>query len=144
MTRATIEAYYAAFNRGDMEGMLATLHDDFAHHVNEGATRLGKTAFADFCRHMSESYRELVTELTNTYMSVLGNRTNDVMRVLTVVTTVFIPLTFIVGIYGMNFDHMPELHSPWGYPLTLFAMAVLAVGMLVYFRRRGWLGVPRE
>lgn len=63
MTRATIEAYYAAFNRGDMEGMLATLHDDFAHHVNEGATRLGKTAFADFCRHMSESYREKLTDM---------------------------------------------------------------------------------
>ena len=63
MTRATIEAYYAAFNRGDMEGMLATLHDDFSHHVNEGATRLGKTAFADFCRHMSESYREKLTDM---------------------------------------------------------------------------------
>lgn len=63
MTRATIEAYYAAFNRGDMEGMLATLHDDFSHHVNEGATRLGKAAFADFCRHMSESYREELTDM---------------------------------------------------------------------------------
>lgn len=63
MTRATIEAYYAAFNRGDMEGMLATLHDDFSHHVNEGATRLGKAAFADFCRHMSESYREKLTDM---------------------------------------------------------------------------------
>ena len=63
MTRATIEAYYAAFNRSDMAGMLATLHDDFSHHVNEGATRLGKAAFADFCRHMSESYREELTDM---------------------------------------------------------------------------------
>lgn len=63
MTRATIEAYYAAFNRGDTEAMLATLHDDFAHHVNEGATRLGKAAFADFCRHMSETYRETLTDM---------------------------------------------------------------------------------
>jgi steroid delta-isomerase-like uncharacterized protein len=63
MTRATIEAYYAAFNRGDIDAMLATLHDDFAHNVNEGATRLGKAAFADFCRHMSKTYREELTEM---------------------------------------------------------------------------------
>lgn len=63
MTRATIEAYYAAFNRGDIDAMLATLHDDFAHHVNEGAVRLGKVAFADFCRHMSETYREQLTDI---------------------------------------------------------------------------------
>lgn len=63
MTRATIEAYYAAFNRGDIDAMLATLHDDFAHHVNEGAVRLGKAAFADFCRHMSETYSEQLTDI---------------------------------------------------------------------------------
>lgn len=63
MSRATIEAYYAAFNRGDIAAMLETLHDDFAHHVNEGAVRLGKAAFADFCRHMSETYRERLTDI---------------------------------------------------------------------------------
>ncbi len=63
MTRATIEAYYAAFNRGDIDGMLATLHDEFSHHVKEGGVRLGKSAFADFCRHMSETYRETLTDL---------------------------------------------------------------------------------
>jgi magnesium transporter len=89
---------------------------------------------------MTETYRELVSELTNTYMSVLGQRTNEVMRLLTVVTAVFIPLTFIVGVYGMNFDHMPELHSRWGYPLTLLAMLLLSVVLLGFFRWRGWLG----
>ena len=93
---------------------------------------------------MAESYRELVSELTNTYLSVLGNRTNEVMRVLTVVTTVFIPLTFIVGVYGMNFDVMPELRWKAGYFVVLSVMAVLAVGMLIYFRRRGWLGDPTD
>lgn len=63
MTRATIEAYYGAFNRGDIDGMLATLHDDFFHHVNEGATRLGKAAFAEFCHHMSATYRENLTDM---------------------------------------------------------------------------------
>lgn len=65
MTRATIDSYYAAFNRGDLPAMLATLHDDFAHHVNEGAVRLGKEAFADFCRHMSETYREHLTDIVS-------------------------------------------------------------------------------
>lgn len=61
--RATIRAYYDAFNAGDTGGMLACLHDDFAHHVNEGAVRLGKAAFADFCRHMSETYREHLADM---------------------------------------------------------------------------------
>lgn len=61
--RAAIQAYYDAFNRGDLDAMLATLHDDFAHHVNEGATRLGKEAFAEFCRHMSNTYREELTDI---------------------------------------------------------------------------------
>lgn len=61
--RATIRAYYEAFNAGDIDGMFACLHDDFAHHVNEGAVRLGKAAFADFCRHMSETYREQLVDL---------------------------------------------------------------------------------
>lgn len=93
---------------------------------------------------MAELYRELVGELTNTYLSVLGNRTNDVMRVLTVVTTIFIPLTFIVGVYGMNFDFMPELRLRLGYPITLGAMLAMAIVMLVYFRKRGWLGKPPD
>lgn len=61
--RDTILAYYTAFNAGDLDGMLACLHDDFAHHVNEGAVRLGKAAFADFCRHMSETYREHLADM---------------------------------------------------------------------------------
>lgn len=60
---ATITAYYAAFNAGDLAGMLATLHDDFAHHVNEGATRLGKAAFAEFCGHMAQTYAENLREM---------------------------------------------------------------------------------
>ncbi|MGB5836181.1 MAG: ketosteroid isomerase-related protein [Albidovulum sp.] len=63
MTKATIAAYYDAFNKGDLTAMLDTLHDDFAHHVNEGATRLGKSAFAAFCAHMNETYREQLTDM---------------------------------------------------------------------------------
>jgi magnesium transporter len=61
------------------------------------------------------------------------------MKVLTIITTIFIPLTFIVGVYGMNFENMPELHAKNGYFVTLGAMAVIAIALIIYFRRRGWL-----
>jgi magnesium transporter len=87
-----------------------------------------------------DSHRELVNGLLNTYLSVVANRTNEVMKVLTIMSSIFIPLTFLAGIYGMNFDHMPELHERWSYPVLMGAMGVVAIIMLIYFRRRGWLG----
>jgi magnesium transporter len=63
---------------------------------------------------------------------------NDVMKTLTVIATIFIPLTFIVGIYGMNFDYMPELHYAWAYPTVWIVMAVTAVSMLIWFRKNHW------
>ena len=71
--RATIQAYYDAFNRGDTGAMVACLHDDFTHHVNEGSARLGKQAFAEFCAHMSDTYKELLTDLV-VYGSEDGTR----------------------------------------------------------------------
>ena len=76
------------------------------------------------------------------YLSSVGNRQNEVMKVLTIMASIFIPLTFMAGIYGMNFENMPELHSKWAYPMLLAAMVVVAVGMVLYFRRKGWLGTP--
>jgi magnesium transporter len=87
-----------------------------------------------------ESYRDMVSELTNTYLSVVSNRMNEVMKVLTIMASIFIPLTFLAGIYGMNFDHMPELHQQWAYPTLLSLMASVAVGMVLFFRRKGWFG----
>jgi magnesium transporter len=92
-----------------------------------------------------ETYRELSSDLTDVYLSSVSNRTNEIMRVLTVISTIFIPLTFIAGIYGMNLNpeaspwNMPELNWYWGYPAVLGVMAVLAILMLLYFRRKGWL-----
>lgn len=91
-----------------------------------------------------DSHRELVAGLLNTYLSALGNRTNEVMKLLTIMASIFIPLTFLAGIYGMNFEAMPELRSPWGYPALLGVMALTAGGMLFHFRRRGWLGDPPD
>ena len=87
-----------------------------------------------------ETYRELAGGLMDVYLSSLGNRQNEVMKVLTIMASIFIPLTFMAGIYGMNFENMPELRSAWGYPLLLATMVVVAVGMTLYFRRKGWLG----
>lgn len=86
-----------------------------------------------------EGFRDTVSGLLDVYLSVVSNRMNEVMKVLTIVATVFIPLTFIAGIYGMNFEYMPELAMVWGYPLTWLTMLALALGMLWYFRKRGWL-----
>ena len=90
-----------------------------------------------------ETARELVSGLMNTYLSVVSNRMNEVMKVLTIMASIFIPLTFMAGIYGMNFDHMPELHVKSAYPLLLVAMGIIAAGMVVYFWRKGWIGRRR-
>jgi magnesium transporter len=85
-----------------------------------------------------EMYREMATGLMNTYLSSVANRTNEVMKVLTIMASIFIPLTFLAGIYGMNFEHMPELHVTWAYPAVWLTMMGTAGGMLAYFWRKGW------
>ncbi len=87
----------------------------------------------------TETYRDMLSGLLDLYMSAVSNRMNEVMKVLTIIATIFIPLTFIAGIYGMNFEFMPELGRPWGYPAALGAMALVALAMLIYFRRKKWL-----
>jgi len=88
---------------------------------------------------MIETYRDIIGGMHDTYLSSLSNRMNEVMKVLTIIATIFIPLTFIAGIYGMNFEFMPELKWPAGYFLVLGVMAVIAAGMLVFFRKKKWL-----
>ena len=87
-----------------------------------------------------EAARESAVSLAELYLSQVSYRTNEIMKVLTLISSLFIPLTFIVGIYGMNFEQMPELRHPWGYPAALGVMALVAVAMLFYFRHKGWLG----
>ena len=87
-----------------------------------------------------ESYRERASGLVDIYLSSLSNRMNEVMKVLAVITTIFMPLTFIAGIYGMNFENMPELHAKNGYYIIMGFMGVTALLMIYGFRRVGWLG----
>lgn len=86
-----------------------------------------------------ETFRETTGGLLSTYLSAMGNKQNEVMRMLTIMASIFIPLTFMAGIYGMNFDEMPELRHPSAYPILLSTMAATAIGMLVYFKRLGWI-----
>lgn len=85
-----------------------------------------------------ETYRENLNSLQDLFLSEMSHRTNSVMQVLTIVSTIFIPLTFLAGIYGMNFDHIPELQWPNGYFILLGVMLVIVVGMITFFRRKGW------
>jgi len=83
--------------------------------------------------------RDMTESVLNTYLSSVSNRMNEVMKVLTIIATIFIPLTFITGIYGMNFANMPELEWRYGYFIVLIVMAVIGISLVVYFRRRRWL-----
>jgi magnesium transporter len=85
------------------------------------------------------SSRELLTSLVDIHYSLISNRMNSVMKTLTIYSAIFMPLTFVVGIYGMNFDNMPELHNANGYYYIWGVMIALSIGLLIYFRKRGWL-----
>ena len=89
---------------------------------------------------LSESYRDLISGSLEAYLSVVSNRLNEIMKVLTIFSAIMLPLTFIAGVYGMNFDNMPELHSSYGYFAVIAIMLVVAMGMLLFFKRRGWIG----
>jgi magnesium transporter len=107
---------------GDLSPFLQDLHD----HVVQAAETV-------------ESYRELMAGVMEVNLSTVSNRMNKIMKVLTIISTIFIPLTFIAGVYGMNFHNMPELASNFGYPITWGIMLLIAGGMLIFFKRRRWI-----
>jgi magnesium transporter len=108
--------------------------------VREGTLRY----FADIYDHVVhlidslDTYKDLTSALMDIHINTQNNRMTEVMKVLAVISTIFIPLTFIAGVYGMNFEDMPELRSKWGYPITLASMILLGAGMLYYFKRKKW------
>ena len=122
----------------------------FKHVPDETTTDVG-VFFRDVYDHtvrtaeMIEASREVLASMTELYLSTVSQRMNEIMKVLAVISTFFLPLTFIAGLYGMNFDpgasplNMPELDWYYGYPFALTLMAAIAVVMFVFFRRRGWL-----
>jgi magnesium transporter len=115
-------------SRGEFEKIPSALLP-FFRDVYDHFTRV-----ADLC----DSYRELLTGALDAYLTTTSNRMNEIMKVLTAIATIMLPLTFIAGLYGMNFEHMPELKWRYGYPFALGLMATVAVGMLWYFKRKRW------
>src|SRR4051794_529032 len=126
-----------------------------AVHQREGLLRLGRGEFERIPREqlpffrdvhdhavriadLIEDARDLLSGVLEAHLSMVSNRLNEIMKVLTMFATVFLPVSFIASVYGMNFEGMPELHWRYGYPAALLAMAVTAGGLLWWFRRRGW------
>jgi magnesium transporter len=120
--------------------VISALSRDDSPLVDEGVRLYLRDLYDHVIQLMdaTETNRDMVSGMLDIYLSSVSNRMNEVMKVLTIMSTIFIPLTFIAGVYGMNFRHMPELERPWGYPLALGIMAVTATGMVIYFRRRRW------
>lgn len=126
MRGANDEAFFAP----ELQPFLQDLYDHTVHIMD-----------------LLESYRDIVSSMLDVYLSSVSNRLNDIMRILTMISTIFIPLTFIVGVYGMNFGNntkspwaMPELTWYYGYPMVWGFMFLIAMSMVVFFRRKGWLG----
>ena len=129
---------------------------DILHRMSRGEFALIPDVMRPFYRDvydhlvrvvdLSENYRDLISGSLEAYLSVVSNRLNEIMKVLTIFSAIMLPLTFIAGVYGMNFDNMPELHSRYGYFTVLIIMIVVAIGMLLFFKRRGWIGrgAPEE
>jgi magnesium transporter len=86
----------------------------------------------------TETFRDIIAGMIDIYLSSVSNKMNEIMKVLTIIATIFIPLTWIVGIYGMNFDYMPELRAKIGYPIVMAIMVVIGLLMLLFFKRKKW------
>ena len=121
--------------------LISRLIDSESHLITKD-TKIFLRDVQDHTLEINESlqiYREMSMSLMEMYMSTMSNRMNEVMKVLTIMASIFIPLTFIAGIYGMNFNHMPELQWEYGYYMVWGVMIALFIGMLIYFRNKRWL-----
>ena len=124
-----------------MREVISVLHKE-PHECMSDVTRIYMRDIYDHIVQIIdiiETYRELANDLTETYISSISNRMNEVMKVLTVIGTIFIPLTFLAGVYGMNFHHIWELDKVWAYPVFWGVCVVVSGTMLLIFHRRGWL-----
>ena len=120
--------------------------NDLYRDEHDIITDTGRTYLRDVYDHavqiidLVETYREMSSGLTDLYMSAVSNRMNEVMKVLTIMASLFIPITFLAGVYGMNFEHIPETKWAWAYPVFWVICLAMVVGLLIFFRRRGWIG----
>ena len=103
------------------------------HELTDLSDQVGRSA------SLAELYYELAADLADAYLGLSSHRLNQVMRVLTVITVIFVPLSFLAGVYGMNFDNMPELHTRFGYYVLLGTMGLVVAVQIALFRRKRWL-----
>lgn len=135
------ELIYLRKNVAPMRELFKTLQRTDSIFIQESSKRY----FGDVYDHSiriseaADSYRDLITGMLDIYLSSISNKMNETMKVLTVFASIFIPLTFIAGVYGMNFHFMPELEWRWGYPAIWAVFITVAVSLLVYFKRKHWL-----
>jgi magnesium transporter len=133
---------------------ISAKQQDILYRMSRGEVRLIPQDMLPFYRDihdhlirvtdLAENYRDLISGSLEAYLSVVSNRMNEIMKVLTIFSAIMLPLTFIAGLYGMNFENLPELHYKYSYYVVLAIMAVVAVGMLIFFWRRGWIGRPEK
>ena len=124
-----------------MRELVSSLQRDPHECVSDGTRVYLRDLYDNVVQIMEiiETYRERTSDLTDSYMSRVSNHMNEIMKVLTIIGTIFIPLTFLAGVYGMNFRHFPELDLGWAYPAFWIVCFVVAGVMLLFFRRKGWL-----
>lgn len=131
-----------------LKRLLTPQRDVFSQLARDPVEQIAKSTMVYFrdiydrlfhITEMLDSYRDVLSSTLEAYLSVVSNRLNEVMKVLTIVTVILLPMSLIAGIYGMNFRFMPELYQPWGYPAVLGLMIAVALSLVGYFKRRGWL-----
>ncbi len=125
-----------------MREMLASLSSEQTSEFNPTTRMFLRDVYEHTVQivDLVETFREMASSLTDLHMSVISNRMNEVMKVLTIIATLFIPITFLAGIYGMNFEYIPELHWHYSYAAFWGVCVLITVGLLIYFKRKGWLG----
>jgi magnesium transporter len=138
-----IEGIYYLKNKAGLYKKLLLLSNEVVSSIRaEGEDRPALRDVRDLHTKLMLLYDQILEDannLLNIYLSLSARKTNDVMKILTIFSVFFMPLTFIVGIYGMNFDYMPELRSKWGYPLSLLSMVIISVVIYIWFKRKKWL-----
>lgn len=122
------------------EALIKMIKENQSELITEDTQRYFSDVY-DHSIHIIESietYRDLTSGVMDLYMTSISNKMNEIMKVLTIISTIFIPITFIAGIYGMNFKYMPELEQNYGYPIVMIAMLIIVIGMLLFFKVRKW------
>jgi len=138
-----IEGIYYLKNKAGLYKKLLVLSNEIINSIRaEDEDRPALRDVRDLHTKLMLLYDQVLEDannLLNIYLSLSARKTNDVMKILTIFSVFFMPLTFIVGVYGMNFDYMPELRSKWGYPLSLLSMVIISVVIYIWFKRKKWL-----